>query len=359
MRSAATKASSTDLQPLQTRQTLRTLYIRAPPVSQHFWHFMMGEFLPVMHLIATHKPDVVYISKKETSCPFNSFYSEVTAGTSVRLHISDTEEVGATHPPYMEPLPWDLQYHGEQHKLLQVVRFLKAWATHPQGARSHTPPHTHRTHSAKASIGIAAGHSLIVQERVNTKSMDAYYKKDDTRDARGNVLPNRKQYGAVRRHVTNLADVADALRHIQQPPPFQKTARSLRSYRTPPRSRRSPRTYYGCGRRQQQQQTVRVICDDGMTLKQQIRHYVDANVLVLGHGAGMVQMLWMRPRSVIVEIIPKKKSVEKNGAVQGCKRLTKLLHFALERVVLPNTHGDVNVNQVLNCLRRHHVGRMR
>jgi hypothetical protein len=348
MRSAATKVSNTDL------QTLRTLHIRAPPVSQHFWHFMMGEFLPIVYLIATHKPAVVHIVKKEVDNPFNSFYSEVTAGTSVRLHISDTAD-DASHTRYLEPLPWDLQYNGEQHKLLQVVRFLKAWAT--QGTRSHTltlthtHTHTHtstRTQSAKASTTGTSCCSIIVQERVNTKSMDAYYKKDDTRDVRGNALPNRKKYGAVRRHVTNLADVANALQ-IQ---PFRKTPRtprSLRSQRTP-RSRRSPRTH---GRHQQ---TVRVVCDDGMTLKQQIRHYVDANVLVLGHGAGMVQMLWMRPRSVIVEIIPKKKSVERNGAVQGCRRLTKLLHFALEQVVLPNTHGDVNVNQVLNCLRRHHVG---
>ena len=82
---------------------------------------------------------------------------------------------------------------------------------------------------------------------------------------------------------------------------------------------------------------IRVVSDDGKTLKEQIQTYLDASILVLGHGAGMVHTMWMKPHSKVLEIIPEDKTKQKDGAVQGLLRLTKIFHFQLERIMVPTS----------------------
>lgn len=267
---------------------MKTLYIKAPPsVSQHFWHFMMGEFLPITYIVFKHKYTHVHLVKAKCKVvfPLNSFYDEVCRSAGVHINISSTPLKGHA---YITPLNWDWYNHNEQHKLLWIARYLKRWAV------CKTPP-------PSSSL-------CIVQDRENSAKLDAYYNDTET-------LPYRKTYGAQRRRVTNLRNIATAI---------QK--------------------HYGTAMQ------VRHLGTDSLTLKQQILQYVEANVLVLGHGAGMLHVLWMRPHSHIVEIIPHTQQNDINGAVQGCKRLCKILGFRLERVMTREAHDEASVGDVLACL---------
>ena len=79
--------------------------------------------------------------------------------------------------------------------------------------------------------------------------------------------------------------------------------------------------------------------DDGLSLRQQIRQYARADRLVLGHGAGMIHLLWMRPHANVVEVINAEKLGHDNGGVQGCVRLATLRGFTLERLVVSKALG--------------------
>jgi hypothetical protein len=268
---------------------MKTLYIQpAPTVSQHFWHFMMGEFLPIMYVVLKNEYTHVHLYKEghKAGFPLNSFYDEVGGDHNVSITISSRKRRGHT---YSTPLNWDWHNHREQHKLLWIVKYLKHWACGGAVPKPHTP-------------------LCIVQYRHNSSVLDAYYADHET-------LPKRKTYGAHRRKVTNLDSLSVRLqRH------YGKSAQ------------------------------VKRVCSDTLTLQQQITQYVNANVLVLGHGAGMVHMLWMQPKSLVVEIIPRTKAKDNNGAVQGCRRLCTIMGFRLERIVVADAHDVVGVEDVIRCV---------
>lgn len=268
---------------------MKTLYIQpSPNVSQHFWHFMMGEFLPIMYVVFKNKYTHVHLYKEghKAHFPLNSFYEEVCGDNRVTITISSRQRSGHT---YVTPLNWDWHNHNEQHKLLWIVRYLKRWACGGSVPKPQTP-------------------LCLVQDRQNTGVLDAYYAENET-------LPKRKTYGAHRRKVTNLHSLTN---HLQR--------------------------HYGKSTR------VKRVCSDHLTLRQQIMQYMNAKVLVLGHGAGMVHMLWMQPKSLVVEIIPQTKAKDNNGAVQGCRRLCIILGFRLARIVVEGVHDVVRVDEVIRCV---------
>ena len=89
--------------------------------------------------------------------------------------------------------------------------------------------------------------------------------------------------------------------------------------------------------------------------------YQHTDVLVLGHGAGMLHTLWLKPGALVVEIIPRKKNADvRHGAVQGCRRLAGLTSgnlsgcpdfgFRLERVVVEGAHAEVDVARVVDVV---------
>jgi len=69
----------------------------------------------------------------------------------------------------------------------------------------------------------------------------------------------------------------------------------------------------------------------------------------MGHGTGMVHMLWMQPKSRVIEIMPQYDIHD--GAVQGAKRLCNLLNFELKRIVVDKEHCEVDVSKVLQLLK--------
>jgi hypothetical protein len=92
--------------------------------------------------------------------------------------------------------------------------------------------------------------------------------------------------------------------------------------------------------------------DDGKTLFQQIEFYANKKTLVLGHGAGMVNILWMPAKSRIVEIISKLKAHEEkdNGAVQGALRLSELKGSTLTRITVDKEHDNVDEKELATVL---------
>lgn len=277
----------------KSRRTVgKVLYITPHhDVSNHFWHFMMGEFLPIMYVILKHKYKIVYLLKSKEDIPFplNAFYYEVCKDAKVELHITDEE---LPDVQYIAPLNWDWKNRKEEYKLLWISRYLKKWAS-----------------STTCNTKIK---TCVVQDRCNTRILDNFYKQYESHT--NPIGAKRKIYGATRRHITNLKEVADK---IQQ----EKQSLCVNYYQT-----------------------------DISSLRDQIQKYMCANDLILGHGAGMVHILWMQPKSRVIEIIPKSKYEIQDGAVQGARRLCKLLKFKLKRIVVENVHSKVNTQEVLDLI---------
>ena len=269
------------------------IYIRVPIVSQHFWHFMMGEFLPVVAEIIKHTATKVYIIKDRfVSSPLNAFYKELP----VDVHfITRTEDVPPTCK-VIAPLNWNYFNHHETHKLTRAVKYIRDWANDEP---TTTP------------------FKIVVQDRGSNAVLNKYYAKVYNKECGLTIHQpsSSKQlfYGAQRRRVTNLRAIASMIR---------KTHRN---------------TIYHV--------------DDGMTLKAQVKTYLNASMLVLGHGSGMVHLLWMKPNTTVIEIIPKHRLNEGDGYSDGCNRLCQLMGFDLKRVFVEESIGPVNETDVLEVFK--------
>ena len=273
------------------------LYLDSPN-DTHFWHFMMGELLPTISAYLrqpTPRPHTtihLHKSVDALACPFNTFYTELET-PRLRFVLSETKVLGASY----KALPtnrngWDWRHTRQDvPHILAAARYLRSWALSSK-SRLSKDAHVSNRRSVR----------VVVQKRVNQQELTQYYANLNTPLFR---QPRRKQYGAERRCITNLDAVV----------------RSLRSS-LPSESR----------------VTVDVATDDGKTLREQIRQYAEADVLVLGHGAGMIHALWMRAPVTIVEIINRQKEAIKDGAVQGCKRLVSIMSTQGPRAHLHRIH---------------------
>jgi hypothetical protein len=289
-------------------------------VSQHFWHFMMGEFLPIVYEIITAPKSIrkVFIYKEQAQFPLNSFYHELchthgtgTGGSSIP-EISVVEPKGKpknAHVTYHES--WDFVGGGE--KLKQVGRYLAQWAA-----------------SANAGQDKDGGDVTVVQIRKNVESLSAYY----SQHAHGVGKGGTKRYGTDKRNVSNLPEVAA---EIEKAYTVGDGGGAGGSKSKSNRERRR----------------VQEVADDGQTLLQQIRTYAQADVLVLGHGAGMVHMLWMKQNSTIVEIIPTAKVREGTGAADGALRLSGLLNHNLHRIECDDSHQSIEPTRVIDAVKQH------
>ena len=95
--------------------------MRVPRVSQHFWHCMMGELLPVVSEILKHGSHTVYLIKEHyATCPFTAFYSELP----FRMRVIDHQNTVSDGQPIQSPLCWHMYNHGEQHKLIHCCTLL-------------------------------------------------------------------------------------------------------------------------------------------------------------------------------------------------------------------------------------------
>lgn len=287
------------------RPVSKTVFIVVPYVSQHFWHFMMGEFLPTIAVILKTAASKVRIVKQSFfTCPFNAFYKELHIDVEIIKHLPSDVCPSDVH----RPLRWNYFNQGQKQLLIRAVEYLKDWSMSDSGDTSPSSGSS----SADPSI-------IIVQDRTTHLTLQKYfaetfateYKKAtfESIDSFVNNVENESSctrrksyrfntYGTTARHVTNLKDIAKDL----------------------------TTTYQNC--------EVQYQTDDHLTLKEQIQAYQSASTLVLGHGSGMLHILWMPPHSNVLEIIPKHRQLENNGYRDGCRRLCNLLGFRLRRIVV-------------------------
>lgn len=278
----------------------KTVYIVVPYVSQHFWHFMMGEFLPVIAVILNTVASKVFVVKQSFyTCPFNSFYTELNINVGVINHLPPDTEPSIVY----RPMRWNYFNQGQKTLLIRVVDYLKDWS---MSDTSNT--------SSSSSTDEPPG--IIIQDRAHNPSLLNYfadtfakeYKKasfeeiekyvDQSTSAKHKSVYSYNTYGATERQITNLKDIAKDIKETHKS--------SVVNYQT----------------------------DDHLTLKEQIQTYQSASTLVLGHGSGMLHILWMRPHSKVLEIIPKQCLVEKNGYRDGCRRLCDMMGFRLKRIMV-------------------------
>jgi len=114
-------------------------------------------------------------------------------------------------------------------------------------------------------------------------------------------------------------------------------------------------TFWGSHRRQVTNlsdiaKSVNGVCssDETKPFLEQMKTYSPHSTMVLGHGAGMVHMLWMQPKSRVIEIIPRVNLQVKDacGATHGAIRLSKVMGFELVRLPVPDLIGRVDPERV-------------
>ena len=298
------------------------IYIEVPYVSQHFWHFMMGEFLPVVATILKFSARRVCLIKRNFhNCPFNAFYHELHVEISFVKRAPDDANIQKIH----EPNNWNYYNQGEKHLLIKAVEYLKEWATAENTLSS----------SASSQIDYQNRSSCIVlQDRISHAPLVEYFKNDFAKEykkATYEVVDNflhsthsqhcnttsHHKYGAQRRCIQNMKELSKVV------------------------AKRFPNA------------KVHYQVDDHLSLRNQILPYSEANTLILGHGAGMLHILWMPANSTVIEIIPKKRLVRDDGYLDGCKRLCDLLGFRLQRIIVHDNYAVVDEDAVLKALESH------
>ena len=90
-------------------------------ICTHFWHFMMGEFFPVLYLIFSLEPDkvILYNSKRKWNGPFDIFYKEINENIIFSNKLIQNEKKFKYNS-------WDYQMNEtEKKKCLFVIEYLK------------------------------------------------------------------------------------------------------------------------------------------------------------------------------------------------------------------------------------------
>ena len=328
----------------------------SPVISQHFWHFFMGEFLPVVAYVLLQeksspnaKANAVspplfltsyIVHKADMDSPFNAFYRELgiqvvhTSDEQCKIHLTkDIRRWDGQHPQGVPP--------HDRRRARCAVDWLCRWAsTTPVSTSDETTSaqplsrRSRRQRRTNQSTVPSSPTSIVVQIRKDQPQHTHYFQHQQHHLPKNTALHHkRKTYGAQRRSVPNLGtEVADALRERFVPTP--PTSPPSHTYATSPPSLTSPTLPH-----------LSVVWDDGKSLREQIQQYHNADVLVLGHGAGMVHALWLRPGAVVVEIVPREKMRLMKTTVQRTNTPTRQCQ---RRVTNPRGCWEVDGLSVLN-----------
>ena len=257
---------------------------------RHFWHHMMGEFMPVMSYIVKMKPRHVVLFNRDRpwNQPFDQFYRDVS-NSHLQFHFVNHNNKQAFHDPLhyaphydITNMNWDYEMTPhDKHSFVSTIEWLKLDALR-HANKPKTNPYKH----------------ILVQVRENTQQLTEYFTKTK--------VGVNNSYGSARRNVKDFNKMGDLF------------------------------TRNGF--------TSQVIAMDGKHLYDQIFPYIDQTSLWLIHGAGMFFSLFMQDKSTIVEIISAKKVNEFNGAARGMKRIAKIKSFTLERIILNNNESIFSIH---------------
>ena len=349
--------------------------LRSSTQSSHFWHWYMGELLPFVDWLSERPclPRTVTIYRKDIRTPFASIYREIGESLGLAIYLVDEvkyetqrrkrnrtcrqlenanshfqhiwqhcqtktlwDNLRSWIPDAIFGAPWQLEIpecsnvfppafgaradgapaatcenmymfdHGHRirckdnlaerkewtRRFLTVREWLLRWAGAKQGAG--------RGHRTTGKV------EVLVQTRKTDAPMVKYFAAHKGYRS-GSIV-----YGAAKRNVTNLHDVAAEL---------ERDARL----------------------------NVQVASPDGLSLRQQIRAHRDVRVFIWGHGAGMVQMMWMRRGGLGIEISESHMNRASNVLVSphhGGPLLAEGVGIERHDVWVASSHAAVNVSTI-------------
>ena len=220
--------------------------------TMHFWHHMMAEFFPVIACLVDlpSLPDRLFIfhpRRKWGACALDAFYSQYGAGAGIEIVLTNTAP--ANVPRIRQKRRWDrLKGVMHSHSLLRgAIALVK---------------------DAAKSLAKACTHDVVVQIRGDNPALKEYYETTMSGPCgqRGEARRGTQMYGRSRRSVLGMELVVPTLNKF--------------GYRA--------MEYTG----------------DSSGLLEQAATYMSASGLILEHGAGMVWMLFLPPRSPVLEISP-------------------------------------------------------
>ena len=93
---------------------------------------------------------------------------------------------------------------------------------------------------------------------------------------------------------------------------------------------------------------------DALPLNEQMKVYTSTHALVAGHGAGMVWSLFLPPKSTFIELLTENKILKDNTALQGFHRIAQVAKASsFIRVVMKNKRESVatRTRQIAGALR--------
>jgi hypothetical protein len=345
---AAAAAAATRTWSLSSLETANEVHIAVDNDSdmQRFYHFMMAEILPVVSVVLrmvhgqprdddghpppaseeTRKKKAVYLhsaSRNWGSNPLHDFFAEIASlDGRVDIHLVNHEMMSAESwlstvgGNNMIQLPrWDFGWFGQDKDLaLEAGRHLKEIAhkkLYPTSSSSSSSRDATTTTERQRRRSNKSG--FVFQLRKPDPRLAQYYKtfyeqllnSGFSKEEFGNQ--DYSAYGAERRHVRGMDKLA------------QQTAQEF------------PLT------------NVEVVeGDDGLSLVPQMARYLDAFGLVLGHGAGMVHALWLKPNATVIEVGP-----TADLANNYLDRITQVFGLRYRRVVC-ESHEDVSSTEPLS-----------
>ena len=93
---------------------------------------------------------------------------------------------------------------------------------------------------------------------------------------------------------------------------------------------------------------------DALPLNEQMKVYTSTHALVAGHGAGMVWSLFLPPKSTFIEVLTENKILKDNTALQGFHRIAQVAKASsFVRIVMKNKRESTatRVRQIAGALR--------
>jgi len=272
------------------------IYIYTPyDKCQHFWHFMMGEFMPIISIIvkAQFKTKslkiIVYNETRKWNQAFDIFYKNIE-NSDIQIELQNLNKNAHVNDHInkhydISNMSWDWGWTKQDE--LDCILAVK-WLV------INTIKYIHITHGTH-------NNDIIIQDRRNNIELTNYFNETDI---------GTKEYGNIKRSVKDL----DKLQGIL-----------------------STNT-----------RTVYLLYSDGRHIYEQIYPYINKSNIILGHGAGMFFTLFMKNSARVVEIIPVDKIKELNGAAQGLIRISQIKNFKLKRLVLDNHKSIIsNDNNIM------------
>jgi len=260
------KSSSCSDERLSTN-TANELHFVVSKETQHFWHFMMGELLPIVSQI-TRNPlvssIVLHSQRKWYANPFDHFFDELAAsmpGIKGRhsFNVSHVEVSKGSFEAAVQ-IP-DIVYR--ERRAFQGAAFVHhcAWDSGTislQSQRAFRQSAAFLRTLATTQTRPVVPYDQIIQMRIDDPVLKQYFATHSA---------GSSTYGAGKRYVPGFNDFAQEVRR-----------------------------FFGS--------RVGIISGDGLPLLDQIHPYLSATTLLSTHGAGMVHALWMPPSSTVVELVP-------------------------------------------------------